>query len=216
MDNSGAGESTEELADRLQQDDETARASYEGPVGAGFWIRGLAHGIDTLAGVVLGVLSPLAGIFVLALFRAPGTVEQWLTAAKQTSAGGFLLSLLGVTAYHAISEYMGGASVGKLVCGLRVVGQDLGRMTMRSSTIRSLAFYIDGMFLGAVAYLNMSRSPANQRAGDRWARTIVLKRSHVPESIAFSGAETFFGILAGLACWGGFLVLTVVIRVYSS
>lgn len=79
--------------------------------------------------------------------------------------------------YHPLMEVKLGGSVGKLLTGMRVVQVDtIAAVTFRQGVIRSLSWIVDGLLVfpviaGVVAY----RSPRNQRLGDRWANTVVIK-----------------------------------------
>jgi hypothetical protein len=44
---------------------------------------------------------------------------------------------------------------------------------------RSLAFFWDSLFFGLVGYSSMKKSELNQRYGDHWAKTVVIKSSEV-------------------------------------
>jgi uncharacterized RDD family membrane protein YckC len=75
---------------------------------------------------------------------------------------------------------MSGASLGKLACGLRVVSEESRPIGLSQAFKRSLAFYWDGLFFGLVGYSSMKKSELNQRYGDHWAKTLVIKSSEVP------------------------------------
>ena len=61
------------------------------------------------------------------------------------------------TAYVWLSdaEGTGGVTVGKLVCGLRVVSEARGPCTGKGALVRGLLFFVDGLFVGLVGYAFM-------------------------------------------------------------
>ena len=70
-----------------------------------------------------------------------------------------------------------GATIGKLVLGIRVRALDGTRIGFGAAAIRNLARVVDGFpylipyLVGAIA---VSRSETDQRLGDRWAKTVVV------------------------------------------
>lgn len=82
-------------------------------------------------------------------------------------------------AYFTIPELLFGATPGKLLLGLRVVGVGGVRPTASAILVRNLLRILDGLpafyLLGGLVVL---LSPRHQRIGDRWAgREVVLARS---------------------------------------
>src|SRR5205823_5416376 len=80
--------------------------------------------------------------------------------------------------------------LGKLICQLRVIHEDAHSINIWSAVKRSLAFLWDGLFFGLVGYNSMKQSDLNQRYGDRWAHTVVVKSADAP-TIARKGGEIF-------------------------
>jgi len=170
--------------------------------GAGFWIRAVARIIDDLIlgyglGLVAGVLAAIVLVILqLAEVIAPG----WETRVQGVSAAGVGLSLLGVCAYHCLCEGIHGATLGKLICRVRVV-TDVGRpCNFKGALIRSLAWYLDSLFFGLVAYHSMQRSPLNQRYGDVWGKTAVLKATDIPTDSRRSSLRFLLGLVLGAGC----------------
>lgn len=84
---------------------------------------------------------------------------------------------------------------------------------MRGAFIRSAAYYIDGLFFGLIGYSCMKVSPLNQRYGDVWGKTVVVKVTELPaESQDTKASDFILGFLAGLACWMSLLVAGTMIR----
>jgi uncharacterized RDD family membrane protein YckC len=123
-------------------------------------------------------------------------------------------SLCGSTLYAAMSEWIGGATLGKLACGLRVVSDDFSTVTFRGALVRAVAFFVDGMLFGLVALHAMQQSRMQQRYGDRWGRTLVVRVQAVPESDR-GPLRMIIGALVGCAVWGAFLTCASVSHVLS-
>lgn len=144
---------------------------------AGFGIRLAARLLDygpliVIAGLSLGVIS----FFVS-------------TPAADTSerlAERFVLRIAAIVAsvlYHAFSESVGGATLGKRLLGLEVVSEDLRPATLLQGWKRSLAILIDGFFFGLIGYNAMKKSELRQRIGDEWAGTRVVLRRSLPPAL---------------------------------
>lgn len=149
--------------------------------GAGFGIRAAARLIDTFYGLVISLFGGfLAGIILVLLdqteFARPGWQER--LGGVDLASWGF--SLLGALIYQWVTEGLYGASLGKLCCALRVVTETGEPVGFMQAFKRSLAYYWDSLFFGLVAYSAMKKSELNQRYGDRWAKTVVVKSRDVP------------------------------------
>src|SRR6266851_4800838 len=103
----------------------------------------------------------------------------------------------------AIGEGFHGSTPGKLLLSMVVVQEDGSPCRPGSAWIRSLAYIIDALFFGLIGYLNMQKSPQQQRHGDEWAHTVVCHRSKVaPQNLRGIGQFTlalFFAALADAA-----------------
>ncbi len=120
-----------------------------------------------LLGIVFGVIGALFGQF-------------------QASGGSVSVSLTGVPAvltfvifflYFIVLEAALGATLGKLLLGIRVVNVDGSRISWGASILRNILRIIDALpfayILGAILIWTSQRK---QRLGDRAARTVVVRR----------------------------------------
>jgi uncharacterized RDD family membrane protein YckC len=107
----------------------------------------------------------------------------WQHRMQGMSAGTFAFGMLSGLVYHMLSEGMGGASLGKLALGLRVMHEDLRPAGVGQALVRNLAYYIDSFFFGLVAYSAMGKTRRQQRLGDRWGHTVVVRAASLPESL---------------------------------
>ena len=85
-----------------------------------------------------------------------------------------LLTILG--GYPIIMEVTLGATIGKMVLGLRVVREDGMPISWKESIIRHLLRIVDLPFYGLVGAIAIWTSPNRQRLGDRVAKTVVIRR----------------------------------------
>ena len=118
---------------------------------------------------VYGVLNPnpkLGGIGYIGggiIFQDPARPYLW-----------FPWLLLVVVVYFVALEGLFGATLGKLLVGLRVVTTGGGRPGWRAILIRNLLRPVDALpFLNAVGVVSIWTSPLAQRVGDRLANTLV-------------------------------------------
>jgi len=182
-------------------------------LGAGFWIRALARGVDTIFGLVVGFIGGIIGGIVLFILQTRGTIPAgWEHRLQGVSFAIFGLSLLGGVLYHAFSEGIYGASLGKVVCQLRVLQQDGQPSNMKGALIRNFGWLIDGLFFGAVGWNSMVKSPLRQRYGDVWGKTIVIKAKDIPACSKRSLIRFLGGFFLGVAGWVLLLALGIVLK----
>ncbi len=154
-----------------------------------FLLRGVARAIDVA--VQLLVLD--------AAFRVSAVLPEWSLFQVGEDALFYVDVTVGLTAfvaYSAASEWLGAATFGKFCTGLRVgqAGDTRQRVSARAALIRSLAFLIDSLFFGLVAYSAVMRSQVGQRLGDEWAGTRVVWRGEGPEVAGWRGWPVGFGV----------------------
>jgi uncharacterized RDD family membrane protein YckC len=163
---------------------------------AGFSIRAGARILDVFVVAGLGAVAGMVGAMVLVQLARAGVVSAgWQLRIKGLSAGSFAFALVSSLLYHGLSEGLGGASVGKAVLGLRVKRErTLVPCGVGAAIVRNLAYFIDALICGVVAFAVMSHSPWNQRLGDKWAGTVVVRATSLPSN-ARGGVA--FGLAAG-------------------
>jgi uncharacterized RDD family membrane protein YckC len=182
--------------------------------GAGFGIRFAARLIDLIVGLFLGFfVGGICGIVFYVLVQRGQMSSDWPTRIRQFSFLGFLVGLIGAWMYHTVTEGIASTSIGKLICGLRVVNLEGRPISLLAAFKRGLAYHWDAFFFGLVAYDSMKKSPLRQRYGDAWAKTIVVKRSECESSPQVSTATLLLGILSGLGVWSISIVAELCIKV---
>lgn len=151
---------------------------YESPLreGAGFWIRVGARLIDTMIHFATNIAAGLAAGILIAIGSAIQDTPPDAAIAKVSETGliGFLAALAGGIALHTLAEGLHGSTIGKRLCGLTVVSEDGGPASILAALKRNVAYLWDSLFFGFIAYRAMD-PPANQRHGDTWARTQVVR-----------------------------------------
>lgn len=135
-------------------------------VGEGVGMRAVATIIDVvILYVVFLVIAIITGEADGASFSM-GTV-------------GSCISLIVSLAYYIVMETMMGATVGKMVVGLKVVKEDGSAMDWQTSIIRTLLRIVDGFFFYLVGAIIVWTSPTKQRLGDKVAKTFVVKKGAI-------------------------------------
>jgi uncharacterized RDD family membrane protein YckC len=147
--------------------------SAAAPRYAGLWPRLLALGIDGL--LFCAVFFPVTRL-VKGVWLMQPTDHRWVSGWFITDP--LCLSFLVIMGlYFVLLEGWLGATLGKVVLGLRVVGADGQVPGLRASVLRNLLRFVDGLpafhLVGIVLIL---RSAERTRFGDRIAGTRVVDR----------------------------------------
>jgi uncharacterized RDD family membrane protein YckC len=174
----------------------------ENKASAGFWIRVLARFIDMLLAFFVGYVAGIIGGIVLTILGRAGAISPgWAERVNDSIPMFYMSGLLGAISYHFLCEGIHGATLGKLCCRICVVTEDLQPSRMKGALIRTLAYYLDSFFFGAVGYTSMSKTPLNQRYGDVWGKTAVMKIKELPPESRRPLSVFFLGLLAGIGCY---------------
>ncbi|HUO18134.1 MAG TPA: RDD family protein [Steroidobacteraceae bacterium] len=176
-------------------------------VGVGFWVRAGGQLIDLVPQYILWFAATFAFAIGLGFYAAMThtSVEPLVQKLATSRWYDYVAASVGSVVYFAVMERMCGATIGKRLLGLVVIRRDGGPIDFRAALGRSLAFYIDGLFFGAVAYGAME-PPLQQRLGDRWCDTLVIRRSTLPPGSAVATQSFLLALLCGVAadaacCW---------------
>ncbi len=167
------------------------------PDGVEFLPRAGARLIDTLLHIGVGAGSALVmAVMVIATAAATGSdADVIIEKIDRESPMDFVVAVLGFVAYHTLCEGLHGSSLGKMLLGQVVVTDLVKPCGLRAALIRSLAYFVDGLFFGAIGYLAMKKTRLQKRHGDNWADTFVARRTQVPIS-SLRGTGRFFAVLA--------------------
>ena len=182
-------------------------------IGAGFGIRALAHIIDIILGMLLGLLAGFIAGFILSFLDVTGRIAPgWIERAQGSNPLGMFLSLVGGLLYRSLGEGLYGATLGKLICRLRVLSPAGVPCNLLQAIKRGLAFYWDALFFGLVGYHSMQKSPLNQRYGDLWAKTIVAKTKDIPIPVNKSPWLFILSFWLGTTCWLTLIVISLYLK----
>lgn len=153
-------------------------AEKEALAGAGFWIRALARIIDLVIHNVIYLVAAIVVMIVAGIIVAiaGGNFEAVVDRVSDAGLPGILGAMLGYVAYSTLQEGIHGSTLGKLICGLTVIKQNETYCSVGAGFKRSLAFYVDSLFFGIPAAASMSDDRQKRRIGDRWAKTMVVRR----------------------------------------
>jgi uncharacterized RDD family membrane protein YckC len=176
-------------------------AGYAAPaatlIGVPFWPRAGARLIDFAVHYLIAVLSAFAlglviGIAVAAAGGNVQAVSQHVFGDTGIAASAF--AIVGAAVFSMLCNALHGSSPGKLMLGMVVLQEDRTPCGARGAIIRELGYFVDALFFGAIGYQAMKESPLQQRYGDKWGKTIVVKRAQAPPA-ALRGNGRFFGAL---------------------
>lgn len=176
----------------------------------GFGIRAAAHVLDAVICALVALVAGAAGGVTVALLAGAGlAAADWQERIGKSSALTFVFGLIASLTYHVACEWLGGATAGKAICGLRVLTEQRRPCTFAKALGRNLAYYFDVLFFGLVAYSQMSKSPMRQRFGDQWAGTIVV---HRPWAQGLVTRSPVVGILVGFLAYGAIQFAAIVLK----
>lgn len=166
----------------------------------GFGRRAGGRIIDLLVGQGTGLVAGvLAAVSLVVLERMGVARAGWATRMDPgfgfNLLAGFVSSVLGA----AVGTWLCGATVGKALLGMRVVRTDGQRAGLGANLVRELGYFIDALFFGLVAKSAMDGSPLQQRFGDQWAGTTVVRAGALRSPVAFPVGRLVLGIGAGIA-----------------
>lgn len=139
---------------------------------AGLALRFVAVLLDAVivffpAGIVVGLLS--GGGYT---HTGNGSANAGIVVAGK--AAWLLLAL--ALGYYVVCEALTGATLGKRMVGIRVVGEDGEDPTVGAAVVRNLLRLVDALFFYLVGAIFALSSPLGQRLGDRAAHTVVVRR----------------------------------------
>lgn len=191
--------------------------------GVGVARRGVARAIDLVvlqvaiglggaaAYVAASLLGDLLGLRTAAAIErlANAVSSSWRSSLLETALG-----LVAVTLVHTLCEGLHGSTVGKRVCGITVVSEGGAPAGLLAGLKRSLGFLVDQFAFGLVGVHKIRNSPLQQRVGDEWAGTVVVRLSTLSPVARRSGLRFLLAATAALAasCALGFFGAAAQIR----
>ena len=185
--------------------------------GAGFGIRLLARSLDMAYVFVPAALAGLIAAIFVDFLRMAGEISPGWPSQKD---GSHLITLIffaiGSTLYHFFMEGLHGSSIGKLICGLRVLQANGRPCGLKGAWIRTIGYYFDGLFFGLVGLSSMDKSPLRQRYGDVWGNTVVVKAVDIPPGSERTEGRLVLALILGSVSYLIFALIGLVLRVMSA
>jgi uncharacterized RDD family membrane protein YckC len=160
------------LVDAPRWGERRARERKRSKENAGVPLRFVAVVLDAVivffpAGIVIGLLS--GGGYTE---TGNGYANAGIDVGGRTA---WLLLALGL-GYYVFCEAATGATLGKRMVGIQVIGEDGEQLTFGASVVRNLLRLVDCLFFYLVGAIFALTSPHGQRLGDRAAHTLVVRR----------------------------------------
>lgn len=145
------------------------------------------------------LLSFLALIGMYSASKWGGITEQGFSLEGKPALVSLTAVLVVGFAYHWLLEGLAGATLGKLLMELRVIGPSWKGCGLKASLIRNLARILDGLGFYLVGLLVAIFSKHRQRLGDHLGKTVVVE---YPTSKALKAGAVLLWILGvGSGIW---------------
>jgi uncharacterized RDD family membrane protein YckC len=119
------------------------------------------------AGIIFGLLS--GGGYTQ-------TGNGYANAGINIEGKAFWVFLFLGLSYYVVCEAGTGATLGKRMAGIHVIGQDGEHVTFGAAVVRNLLRPVDSLFFYLVGAIFALTSAQGQRLGDRAAHTLVVRR----------------------------------------
>jgi uncharacterized RDD family membrane protein YckC len=140
--------------------------------GKTFGIRAGAHIIDLVLYVVASfAIQFMVGIIIGIALAISG--REFYFDEESTQWLNFVIGLIIGAVYFAVFEWLYGATLGKVILGMRVIRENGEPCSFGPAFTRALLRYVDGLFFGLPALATM-KAPLQQRIGDKAAKTVVV------------------------------------------
>lgn len=87
-----------------------------------------------------------------------------------------LVFLIIIIAYNIFWEGLASTTPGKALMGLKIVTYTYQKISMKQALLRFAGRMIDGIGANLTGIIIMHYNSRNQRLGDLWAKTLVIKK----------------------------------------
>jgi uncharacterized RDD family membrane protein YckC len=107
----------------------------------------------------------------------------WLMTSEDHLWGGIFdpicaVFLVIIIAYNILFEGFFSLTPGKAILGIRIIGEDGYKIGFGKALIRFAGRMVDGIAANLVGVIIMLGNERRQRLGDKWARTLVVKKMY--------------------------------------
>jgi uncharacterized RDD family membrane protein YckC len=155
--------------------------AYRGLWYVGLQMRPANLGIRSLAALIDSIVVSVLWFWVTqtsgTVSTSVDTASLSLTQGKTVSGLPALLLFLATAVYWIVPEWLSSMTLGKLLCGLKVVRLDGKKITFSQSLQRNLLRLVDAFAFYLVGFLVAKLTPLHQRLGDLWAKTLVVNNT---------------------------------------
>ena len=136
---------------------------------AGFRIRFVAALIDS---IIMSALSSIIGVLLMLMFAG---VRSYGDIFPSFVAGSYVAQMGVVWAYNILMIHRKGATIGKMVFGLKVVSTDGGRVAIGKIVLReTIGKFISGIIL-CIGFMMVGWTKKKQGLHDMIAGTVVVR-----------------------------------------
>lgn len=146
----------------------------------GHQVKSANLGIRVLSAILDSLVVSLIWYFTIETWGHVGQIadQASVVAGGDKTLTGFpaLLVMAITAAFWILPEWLMGATLGKLIFGLRVTRLEGGRISFGQSLKRNVLRLIDFFPFYLTGFLVAALTPKRQRLGDLWARTIVVRK----------------------------------------
>jgi len=134
-------------------------------------------GRRVVATIVDGLLFGLLFAVMAAFFGTTIRTDAMGWSASMPALPTVAYALI-VVLYYVLMEGYLGQTVGKMLLGIKVVGEGKGDQVpgLRAAAIRTALRVVDGLLSYLVAFVTVQISGKNQRLGDMAAHTLVVRK----------------------------------------
>lgn len=161
--------------------------------------RLIAIVLDT---VLLGSFFAFIGMYSASKWG--GMTEQGFSLEGKPALISMAAALVFGFAYHWLLEGLAGATLGKLIMGLRVRGTMGKSCGLKASLVRNLLRIVDGLAVYLVGLLVALFSKRRQRIGDHLGGTVVVEHP-TPTALRVVGVLLWFGAV-GSGIWFSYTI----------
>jgi uncharacterized RDD family membrane protein YckC len=130
---------------------------------------GLGVGLRAAA-IIIDIIVFMPVLYIIALLFGTATIHSF----SLEGPGLYFAALVGFL-YYVLFETRVGATIGKIVVGLRVVKNDGSPCDLNAAIIRTVLRIIDGLFFYLFGAIAVWCSRKKQRLGDKLAGTLVVR-----------------------------------------
>ena len=153
--------------------------------------------VDSILTIAVGLAGGFAGMYVGIFFLSDEPTGGRMPVRPYASGAPFVYWAIVLVA-HALAEALGGATVGKLLFGLRVRTMSGQPIASWQALVRAATLVIELPIFGIVALAFMVQSKRCQRLGDRLAGTLVVKTCPSESRVAATDKRVVLGASLGV------------------